>query len=487
MDVQVSPDLPPGRTLSVTGTGDVTITAVADAPQVRMDRTWRIELMPNGNLATLVNATRGITYNASSNNWNTMMAAASNGDTIEISPGFIHASQADMNNYFSNNIQGALLAVWKAVNLKGMDGRGRWELYAGDDILTNESRNASGIVVYSPSDLGVRGNISIADFQFDNWAQSGAASGVRIVQNFVSTSSWSDFHESITLRNFKIGKRPFFRSASGISGAAETWTIEDGHIYDTGGGINANSGQDHNAYISGRQLFMRGVRMNRTRGGSALGWWEGGSSLDGHHAKLTFNYATIEGCVFDCGPRGDSTFQVQMKGGGNLVLRGCLLIAGKYSRSGTGNVMFEKEENNFGGWTYGLAGHSVLVERNVFISHYPYIQGVQERPFVNFRPPGDRQEVIGVSSVVIRDNIGMNAVPDAKWIGNDPSAGGSWRGRGNSVETYDSGESPFLGRDLLLYARAAGTLAAGFAVPSNRRYVWPHGSTARTDAFQGLG
>ena len=167
---QVSPDLLPGVAVSVASTevravGDSTVPTVDTSVSGSLEeavaiRDRRIEVIPNAQLATLVNATKGITYSASSNNWNTMMAAADHGDTIEISPGYVHATQSDMSNYFSNNIQGALLAVWKAVNLKGMADRGRWRLFGSDNILTDTGRNAGGIVIYSPADLGVRASIS---------------------------------------------------------------------------------------------------------------------------------------------------------------------------------------------------------------------------------------------------------------------------------------------------------------------------------------
>jgi hypothetical protein len=48
---------------------------------------------------------------------------------------------------------------------------------------------------------------------------------------------------------------------------------------------------------------MRGVRSSRTRTNSA----DGRVEMDGHLAKLTFNNADIQGCVFECGDLGDSS------------------------------------------------------------------------------------------------------------------------------------------------------------------------------------
>jgi hypothetical protein len=128
----------------------------------------------------------------------------------------------------------------------------------------------------------------------------------------------------------------------------------------------------------------------------------------------------------------------------------------------------------------------VLLERNVFISHYPNTP--YQRAFLYFRPTSHPHYVPGVSSVIVRDNIGMNSVADSSlWIVFDPSTGGSWRVRGNAVETFDSGESPFSARALLAYTRAGGPLAAGSGTAATKRFLWPHGFVDRADAYQGLG
>ncbi len=486
--VRVSPDLPPGRSLAVSPSGDVSVTAAASAPTVRMDRTWTIEVLGSP-IATIVNVTKGITYEPGSytntgqgaTRWANVMRTASHGDIIEVSPGSIQQLGEATGSYFQS-LDSCVLPIWKVVTLRGMAGRGRWHLYPNDSLRAS---SLSGIVIFSPAEVERRGSLVISDFEADNWGRNADSPGLKIRSNYAADNAWTDYHESLTVRNFKIGKPPFERSASGFAGSAETWTIENGHVYDTADGVGAAPGNDHNFYISGRQLFMRGVRANRTR--SAEFPFNQGNTADGHHAKLTFNHATIEGCVFDCGPEGDSSIQIQMKGGGNLIVRGCLLIAGRYSQTATGGIVYEKEQNNFGSWTYGLAGHSVLVERNVFINHRAYAPPNDRRAMLFFRPPGHVQEVVGVSSVVVRDNIGASTVPASFWIANDPTGGGDWSSRGNTVRSYSADEAAFTRKELLEYLDATGAPAAGQGSQSLPQFTWPHGHRTTSRSTQGLG
>ncbi len=487
--VLASPELPPGRTLTVSDSGEVAISATGDSPAVRLDRTWAIEVLDSP-IATVVNVTRGITYPPGSysstsqgaTRWAHVMLQASHGDIIEVSPGAIQQLGEARGSYFQG-LDSCILPIWKVCTLRNMAGRGRWSMYPNDDLRTS---NLCGINIFSPAEIdGRRGEFVIEGFELDNWGNRADSSGIKVRSNYVAVRDWVDYHNSVTLRNFKIGKRPFERSASGLAGSAQTWIIENGHVYDTADGVNAAPGNDHNAYISGQNLFMRGVRLNRTR--SAEFPFRQGNTADGHHAKLTFNYATIEGCVFDCGPEGDSSIQIQMKGGGNLVVRGCLLIAGRYSQTATGSIVFEKEVNNFGSWTYGLAGHSVLVERNVFINHRAYAPPNDRRAMVYFRPPGHSQEVTGVSSVIVRDNIGMSTVPSSIWIANDPTGGAAWVARGNTERPYSTNEAAFSNRELLAYRDALGAPAASRGAQTIPSFVWPHGLRDVTRSTQGLG
>lgn len=492
-----SPDLLPGQSLSLNA-GVLSIVSDGTVPTVNGDasgspvdsisaRDIVIEVMDSP-IATIVNVTKGLTYPPGSypstsqgaTRWANVMAQASTGDTLEVSPGSIQ-QVGETGNYW-NGLDSCLLAIYRGVNIRGMSGRGRWTLYPNDLPLTG---GASGIVVFAPAEVedGSRYNITIEGFQFNNWGRNGDSNGIKIRQNATSTSSWSDSHASVTLRNFKIGKEPYQRSASGVAGSAEAWTIEDGHVYDTGDGVGAAPGNDHNFYISGRTLNMRGVRATRTRASNASGT----STMDGHILKLTFNTATIEGCALVCGPNGDNTDTIQMKGGGNLIVRGCLLIAGARSASGNGIIVYEKETNNFGGWTYGLAGHSLLIEKNVFINHYRYVDTSTMKTMLMFRPPGHSQEVADVSSCVVRDNVGMSTAPTSEWIKNAPEsyAGGDWEDD-NTALSYSAPEAGFDDRELLLYTLTGGPISGGHGSVSTYRMVWPHGYVARSDAYRGL-
>ena len=173
MTAQVSPDLPPGRTLSVSGGGDVTIVAAAGAPAVDIGRAWVIEVMDSP-IATVYNRTQSKTY---SRQWNLCMDQANHGDLIEISPGAVHGATSEMNNYF-NGLDSCMLAVSKGVRIRNIPGRGRWSLFPGDEVLL--TGNKSGIVVFSPEEMGGRFPISIEGFAFDNWGQFGDSLGVRI-------------------------------------------------------------------------------------------------------------------------------------------------------------------------------------------------------------------------------------------------------------------------------------------------------------------
>ena len=471
--------------------GDVTIVAAADAPTVDIRRPWSISVT-DSELATAQNMRTGQVYGytqtGTRRNIQFAISEAADGDTIQISPGAIWSpGVGDGSTY----LEGACLHVWKSLTITNVPGEARWKLAPQRIPYV---AGMSGIVIREPNQTysnsgdtdtsNPRKTIVIQGFDFNNWGINGDDLGVKI-RNNGGASSWNAYHASVTLRNFKLGKLPFKQSASGIAGAAENLTIEDGHVYDTGGGVGASPGNDHNFYISGRNLVMRGVRGNRSR--SAEYPFNQANTIDGHILKLTFNNMLIEGCAFDCGPEGDNSITIQSKGGGNLVVRSCLLISGVRSQTATGSIVFEKEQNNFGGWMFGLEGHSVLVEKNVFINHRPYVPPGDARAMVYCRPPGHVQEVnpAAITSFVVRDNIGMSTVPDSGWIRNQPpSFTEAWRAR-NSVMPYFANETGFSQRELLRYLRAAGPIAGNPL--DTLRFVYPHGYEARSDSYQGLG
>jgi hypothetical protein len=462
----------------------VKIVAAADAPVVDLGRAWIIEVMDSP-IATVFNRTLNRTY---TRQWNQCMLDAQHGDVIEISPGAVHGSLSEMNNYF-NGLDSCLLAVSKCVTIRNIPGRGRWTPYVGDEELLNGNR--SGIVVFSPQEVGGRAPVVIEGFAFDNWGQRGDSNGVKVRQNYQRNNTWADYHASFTLRNFKIGKRPYFRSASGISGAAEVMTIENGHVYDTGGGINAGDGQGHNFYISARTLTIRGVRAQRSRGNNA----DGSDDMDGHIMKLSAVNALIEGCVLDADPQwGDNSLHIQAKAGGNFVIRSNLFIDSlRNQNQGRGPIHMCKElgangQPNYEHWA-SSEGNSLLVEKNVFVSHYG-------RPLVHFFPQSHSNAIPAsqMSSVTIRDNIGMvTSTPtvmapfdSSKWIANDPMGGPAWEAS-NSVMPYSADEAGFNDRMLKVYTRTAGPIAATGGTVSTSRFQYPHGHVTRADAHRGLG
>jgi hypothetical protein len=490
--VSASPDLLPGQTLSLSGStlsivGDSTVPTVdgtvsgspkdtisgrdivievldsplARARNLRYPLVWwgqgepadTIFGLPGGHsrLANVLSPEYGTTPCIS-------------GDTIEISPGAIAATGAEA----SAIEDGGFLHVLTSVHMKNIDGRGRWSLLP-QGVSPNDNGH-HGIIIHRPGAAWLQERISatIEGFDFNNYGS--AASAVRIRSNVTEPTSWNDWSASLTLRNFKAGKSYPNVGYSILSGATEVLTVEDAHLYNGGN----DSGQEHDAYVSARTMTWRGVRVSRD--------WR---PNDGQQLKLTALFATIEGCVFDAGP-GDNSLTIQMKGGGTLVVRGCLLIGPEWSNTATGLIMFEKETNNYGGdWAYAQAVHSVTVEKNVLINHRPYAPPGDQKALVYFRPSDSPRYVSGVSQVLVRDNIGMSTVPDSLWIQNDPTAGAAWVARGNTAMTYAADETGFSDRALKLYTRTAGTVAASGTV-ATKRFVWPHGSIDRTDAFRGL-
>jgi hypothetical protein len=478
-----SPDLLPGQTLSLVGSA-LSITN-GTLPIADLDRDSIIEVMDTEQAVAQIMRT-GELFGAGQvgpyKNIQYAMNRMQDGDTLQISPGAIYIPG---NGDGSEYLEASALLVYKGCTITNIPGRGRWRL-APSSMSTLLDRY-NGITIAEPNqtysgvgDTGAgvnpRKTIVIEGFDFDNFHLDGH--GVRLRANS-STGSYNDFHVAITLRNFKIGTKGTNTSLSGIAGdGSETLTLEDGHIYDCGNG----GGQDHNMYIGAKNLVMRGIRTSRTRG-----------SLEGHLAKTTFNNGTFEGCVFDTGTLGDSSIGLQAKGGGNLIVRGCLFISGALVNTATGLIVYEKElgdtpPGNYGGWTYGLSGHSVLVEKNVFINHRPHVPPGDAMGFVYCRPAGHGWEVTpaSITSFVVRDNLGMSTVPSSGWIKNAPPSytGGAWT-VGNTAITYDSAETPFSNREMKGYNRALGPIAASGSA-STYSFVWPHGSVARTDAYRGL-
>jgi hypothetical protein len=523
MVVQVSPDLPPGRTLSLASNGDVNVVAESGAPQADLHRPWVIEVMESP-IATVVNVTKGITYpyaatgnwprhdGQAANRWNWVIGQASAGDIIEISPGAVQAVIADAVNYHSNNLDSCGLAVIKPLIIRNMPGRGRWRVWPAGVVGLEANRNAIGVFDTSSMYDTTRGNIVLQGFDLTDQFLTDAV-GVRLRSPVPVVGSWAKNHASVTLRNFKIG-RTSGASLSGVSGGgAELLTLEDGHIFDCGNG----SGQEHNAYISARVMTLRGVRMNRTRGHSSTppssGNWDPSVTLEGHILKASAVTGTVEGCSFDCATLGDQSHLVQMKAGGNWTLRGNLFIDSKYPMTNRGQINMCREYKadgvtpNFEWWA-GSEGNSLVVERNVFIGHFP-------RPIVGMfdwstgalwamYPPSHPTATAAqkLSTMLVRDNIAMMASPpanhvlpgfpgadNAMWINFDPTGGATWATRGNTVMTYGTNEPGFTADEKAMkrYRRSAGPVAANAGSVATRRFVYPHGHEPRNDAYGGLG
>jgi hypothetical protein len=354
MSVQVSPDLPPGRSLALSAEGEVSVVSAADSPVVTIDRPWVIEVMDSP-IATIRNVTQNITYeyaptgswpahdNQARNRWNWVIGQAHAGDIIEISPGAAQAVEADSSNYHSNSVDSCGLAVLKPLTIRNMSGRGRWRVYPADATFA-DNRNGIGVFLRAEMYDHTRTDIVLEGFDLTDQFLTNAV-GVRMRSPYPVEGSWADDHASITLRNFKIG-RTSGRSLSGVSGGGtEVLTLEDGHIFDCGNG----SGQEHNVYASAGTMTFRGVRFSRTRGWSSLPAWSGNETLEGHILKVSAITGTVEGCVIDCATLGDQSELLQMKAGGNWTLRGNLIIDSKYPNNANGAIMMTREQGGPGG------------------------------------------------------------------------------------------------------------------------------------------
>lgn len=525
--VYASPDLLPGESLVVSGgtlsiVGDSTVptvdgSAAGSAKDAISARDIAIAVIDSPAAATVVNVTRGITYapgasytgrtgSEAVNRWNAVMNEANPGDIIEISPGYLHQVNGDLANSWSGGAltggSGTMLSIWKPCTIRNMSGQARWRLWNGTDYL---SGSRWGIGIFSPSEIGARGDFVIEGFEIDNFGVDGF--GVYMKNDTSDGSTFNYMHASLTLRNFKVGRPAGYRSLSGIKGLAQAMTLEDGHVYDCG----SASGLNHNMYLGAAQTFtMRGVRTERTRGWTGTPYAGGTCDLDGHLLKLQSKNATIEGCAFVCGQTSGPSELLQMYAGGNLTVRGCLFVDTPYPNNANGAITMLRELQSGGppnyDWYAGADGNSILFERNVYVGHYP-------RPIIWFFDPavvpnetmyaaGDTSVVAvrRLSATTVRDNIaivtstaapymlgGFPGASNAMWINNDPNAGGTWAARGNTARTYNKGAWAFTDRELLLYADALGAPAAGQGSQSVPQFLWPHGYRNVTRSTQGLG
>jgi hypothetical protein len=63
----------------------------------------------------------------------------------------------------------------------------------------------------------------------------------------------------------------------------------------------------------------------------------------GHHLKSRALSTLVENCMFDEGPRGNSSYQIELPNGGALVARGNLIIKGPRTDNGTAFIAFAME------------------------------------------------------------------------------------------------------------------------------------------------
>lgn len=523
-----SPDLLPGQTLELDGTtlnlvGDSTVPTVDDSvsgsPEDTISARDVVIEITDTPLAYANHIRNGSIigtygYGYAQPIWYAIQDLARDGDIFEISPGALTDTFTNGVGIPSSYLDNAILKINQSITVRNMTGRGRWR-FVPEGVTVPD---LTGIVIFGPSDItgtgwdytpttaGRRKTIVVEGF--DMVDQFGTSSdGVRLRNG--AGSSVDYYHNSVTFRNFKIGKTAG-SSLSGMNGGAEYLTLEDGHVFDCGDG----SGQYHNLYISAANtLTMRGVRSQRTRGWSGTPWGGGTNTVEGHMAKLDARTGVIEGCCFDAAALSDPSLLLQMKSGGNWTVRGNLFVdsTSPMVSSGAINMCREMAEDgvtpNYKTWYAGADGNSLLFEKNVFVGHYP-------RPIIFFFAQASTSAMRPASggawtaeerldTLTIRDNIAMVATTqvsgyypplsgwpgtdNAMWIYQDPNAGTYWAARGNTVMTYGTDEPGFSDDDkaLKLYRREAGTVAASGSV-STYRFIWPHGSLARTDAYQGL-
>lgn len=520
--IYASPDLLPGVTLQLSGS---TLSAVGDATVPTVDgsssgsakdaisaRDVVLTVAESPAIATIVNVTQSITYaygtnytgrtgGLAVNRWNAVMTECNAGDVIEISPGYIHGQDTDAANYYSQNLDSAMLAVWKPCTIRNMSGQGRWKIREGTGWL---SAARSGIVVYAPAEISARGTFVIEGFDIDNFGTDGF--GVRVRNDSKTPGVYTYMHADVTLRNFKIGRPSGYRSLSGVSALAEVLTLEDGHIYDTG----SSSGLNHNLYIGAKTMALRGLRLERTRGWTGTPYAGGTCDLDGHLAKLHAADGVIEGCAFVCGATSGPSELIQMYAGGNWSVRGCLFVDTPYPNNANGAITMVREYQTSGtpnyDWYAGINGNSLLFERNVFVGHYPrpiiwfFTSAVSANEALYASGDTSVSAERRLSSLTVQDNIaavtstsapfmlsGFPGSSNAMWINNDPNSGTNWAARGNTVRTYNRGAWAFNDRELLLYTDALGAPAAGAGSASVPQFLWPHGYRNVTRSTQGLG
>jgi hypothetical protein len=286
---------------------------------------------------------------------------------------------------------------------------------------------------------------------------------------------------------------------SGISGTIENLLIEDGYIYDFGGGRWQIEGNDHNLYITPRFLTARGLITARTRGpvfNSGENYWK---PMDGHLFKMRGISSTFEGCTFYSNESADNSRLLQFANGGTHSVTGCVFIQGTHSVN-PGMVSFEWE---YSGRVFDNTSatdpsrvDSLTMRNNVFIQRSPAVNyQVGGNPFVYCRPTdalsdGGPAGAYALNPTIdIRDNIGAHILggtadmTDLQYIIHKTQSV-AWS-TNNTRETYSANDVWATNPRVFDYRRAAGAISG--AAIATRRFIYPSWSDPRSDSLRGLG
>jgi len=540
-----SPDLIRGQTLQLSGSA-LNLVGNADVPTIDHDRSslaigeqWRIEVM-DSDYAVAQNMRTGVMYGPGySVNYSIQVAVdqMQTGDTVCISPGYV---APDGGNWTGAGFWGAdnalvclrpgsIDAVVGADNItvKNFPGRGRWKLRRPTDANNRQVSYASGLLIGAPTELGGRKTITVEGFDFDWWGVSADAYGVRVRQFYNTdgsdpSTSWNDYHASLSFRNFKVGKTDIRAgSGSGFLCASENLLFENGHVFDCGGST------EHNFYLSGRFVTMRGVRTTRSR----RTWmdedmaWHPGSSGTGHLVKTRCAGGLFEGCIFDTyenapvsmlgmvgadANTGNTTTSqhtalLQIANGGDYTVQGCAFINSNSPHSARGLLRYSDESIhwNIAPFDWNSRTHRLIVRRNVFINRYVVYDinwpGSMVNIWQDYRgylndPANGAFYTVPVEpepDVQIYDNIGshLNNNPSA-WIIHPPHGiypgSPSWSTNNSSV-TYTPGDEAWMIPYALDYRLKAGAPVATGPAVNTYSFVFPHGAVQRNNNLRGIG
>lgn len=487
---RVDPDLPPGHTLELNGS-TLNVVAAADAPSyIDVPENWVFTAQDQA-FATATNMNTGLSYGwgVPAESWYgfpegpARVSAAfqteyhdhrftalglptrpplQDGETILITPGSV---LRDPSHVYAFSTEATILGIGASVTVDRYPGHGRWSFRHPSWPVSTSNSNGITIASPDPGEANRRLTIRVSGFEMKDWGQGAGVYGVQIrdwYSFYGAITGWAQTHVSITLSDFKIWSTSR-NNASGIRGGAETFLIENGSIANAGG---HDSGKDHNVYVSGRYLTLRGVRSVRDIG-----------PMDGHVLKIGAANCLIEGCALYGVPPGDNSAVVHFYNGGNCQIRSSLLVQGENTANGKASVWYEVQDANVG-WSTGYDGHSFEMRKNVSISRGPWRQ-------VFFATVAGWQVPILASAVNIADNIGSaNGLASSDWYVGMPVGVPLWDAN-NSVEAYSSDDSAFTEPALKKYLRAAGPIS-GNAL-STVRFKYPQGYVDRNDNARGLG